>query len=70
MGIVGNSTKYEEKGSLRRAVFCFFTLLSPLELNINIFQSSIENINQKKGGCLILNLRHPLFYFFKIPAYG
>ena len=56
MGIVGNSTKYKEKSSLRRAVSCFFTQLSPLELNVDIFQSSIEKYPSKK-------MRMPHFEF-------
>jgi hypothetical protein len=59
MGIIGNSTKYQKKSSLRRAVFCFFGQLSLLELNVDISQIINSKISIKKRGCLILNLRHP-----------
>jgi hypothetical protein len=62
MGIIGNSTKYQKKSSLRRAVFCFFGQLSLLELNVDISQIINSKISIKKRGCLILNLRHPLLY--------
>lgn len=63
MGVIGNSTKYQKKSSLRGLFFAFFYTSSPLELNVDVFQSSIEKYPSKQKKVPHLNLRHPLFIF-------